>query len=299
MIVAIGDIHGEITKLKALMRILISRGLVGGTVIFLGDYIDRGENSVAALDYLIFLKEKNPNFIFLAGNHEQMLLEAWEVHLNTTLDNFTLKMEIADHYLQDFRDKYGKVRLTPKQVEFLKSLKLSHRTGHMLFTHGGINRQGAIDTWACGIEGPLPKGISRLVRGHVIHPYVTILHDNIAVDTGAWQKDGFLSAVIWKANGYFDAPAVISVGEKPESVIKLTNAPEIKTRRIRIHGWQTGRIVGYQDLEETRRRYQIGHNPYSDHRLLDLLNFLASYHIYLLEEKILIDPIRRNPLKML
>src|SRR5438874_962316 len=111
MIVAIGDIHGEITKLKVLMKTLITRGLVDGTVIFLGDYVDRGENSVAALDYLIFLKEKNPNFIFLAGNHDQMLLDAWEANQQMSSENFMLKMEVAEHYSCEFRDKYGKVRL--------------------------------------------------------------------------------------------------------------------------------------------------------------------------------------------
>ena len=64
----IGDVHGEVTKLKSLIK-LIDKNEANPSFIFIGDYIDKGENSKKLLDYLIELKSKYP-IIFLLGNHE-------------------------------------------------------------------------------------------------------------------------------------------------------------------------------------------------------------------------------------
>ena len=64
----IGDLHGEISKLKILIK-TIKKQTATPSFIFLGDYIDKGENSKRTLDYLIRLKDKHPT-IFLMGNHE-------------------------------------------------------------------------------------------------------------------------------------------------------------------------------------------------------------------------------------
>ena len=44
-------------------------------LVFIGDYIDRGDHSREVVDYLVDLKLRLPESIFLLGNHEQMLLE--------------------------------------------------------------------------------------------------------------------------------------------------------------------------------------------------------------------------------
>lgn len=64
----VADIHGEITKLKNLVKYIISLE-DNPEFIFIGDYVDKGEDAKATLDYLIELKD-NYSCVFIIGNHE-------------------------------------------------------------------------------------------------------------------------------------------------------------------------------------------------------------------------------------
>ena len=72
---AIGDIHGCITALQTLVDFVEPRP--SDTIITLGDYIDRGPDSRAVLDFIINLDEMH-QLIPLRGNHEIMMLDARE-----------------------------------------------------------------------------------------------------------------------------------------------------------------------------------------------------------------------------
>lgn len=71
---AIGDIHGCLDKLVPLMN-MIQLNPDQDLLLFIGDYIDRGGHSREVVDYLVDLKQRLPETIFLLGNHEQMFLE--------------------------------------------------------------------------------------------------------------------------------------------------------------------------------------------------------------------------------
>ncbi len=64
----IADIHGETTKLKKLINHIISID-TRPEFIFIGDYIDKGEDAKATLDFLLDLKSKY-SCVFIIGNHE-------------------------------------------------------------------------------------------------------------------------------------------------------------------------------------------------------------------------------------
>ncbi|MDR3690470.1 MAG: metallophosphoesterase family protein [Fimbriimonas sp.] len=77
MIYAVGDIHGQLEKLRTLLTILRTAGMTDAdTLVFLGDYVDRGPDTAGVIGHLIEMRERRPNTVFLRGNHEQMLLDA-------------------------------------------------------------------------------------------------------------------------------------------------------------------------------------------------------------------------------
>ncbi|MEO6889543.1 MAG: metallophosphoesterase [Ktedonobacteraceae bacterium] len=75
MTYAIGDLHGEVTLLRRLLACLPFRE--EDTLVFLGDCLDRGEDSVATILALQELKRIHPACIFLRGNHEDAWLARW------------------------------------------------------------------------------------------------------------------------------------------------------------------------------------------------------------------------------
>ena len=75
---SIADIHGRLDLLKQLWEKLESEqnlDLSKDKVIFTGDYIDRGPDSLGVLQFIYDLTQKHPdNVIALSGNHEWMMI---------------------------------------------------------------------------------------------------------------------------------------------------------------------------------------------------------------------------------
>ena len=70
-VVIVGDVHGQFYDLVAMLRKLSNRSGPPNKILFLGDYVDRGNYGPEVALYLFVLKLKHPNDIFLLrGNHE-------------------------------------------------------------------------------------------------------------------------------------------------------------------------------------------------------------------------------------
>ena len=137
-IFVVGDIHGCFDKLCALMD-KIPINFKRDQLIFIGDYIDRGSDSVEVVDYLIDLKKRVPGIIFLKGNHEDML----ENYLDGS-DRFTYLLNggqrTLDEYLKRSNDP-GKYPVPSAHLEFFKSLHLYYQTDDYIFVHAGLRKK--------------------------------------------------------------------------------------------------------------------------------------------------------------
>lgn len=75
---AIGDIHGETAHLFKLLSCFPALDS-GDTIVFLGDYLDRGPGSAQVIDYLRKLPTSTPaKVVALRGNHEDAWLRVIE-----------------------------------------------------------------------------------------------------------------------------------------------------------------------------------------------------------------------------
>lgn len=72
-LLAIGDVHGCFTALTTLWQMV--QPSHRDSVVFLGDYVDRGPETRQALEWLV-RESVRANRIFLRGNHEVMMLNA-------------------------------------------------------------------------------------------------------------------------------------------------------------------------------------------------------------------------------
>lgn len=69
---AIGDIHGQLDMLNAALSRIEKDGGPDASIIFLGDYVDRGPDSKGVIERLLGGKIAGKPWRFLKGNHDRM-----------------------------------------------------------------------------------------------------------------------------------------------------------------------------------------------------------------------------------
>jgi serine/threonine protein phosphatase 1 len=188
-IFAIGDIHGMYKLLIELMnKIPLSNG---DTLVFIGDYIDRGDESQQVVSYLLDLRKDRKNTILLRGNHEEIAYDC------------LTGAEEGDAWILNGGNKtiesYGKniVELN-ENINILGNLPLWHSEGKFFFSHAGLNPRKRLsdqthddliwdrDCFYSTKESIVEKeqGIT-LVFGHTPSLSVVQKHSRICIDTGA------------------------------------------------------------------------------------------------------------------
>lgn len=136
-IIAFGDIHG---CYKAAEAAVLLTEKENATAIFLGDCVDRGPDSIKTLEILIKAKMDNPDWIFLRGNHDQMLLDLilgkqipnkqFDVYSGRTSNKEASKVFQKWSELSE----KGKEEIT----KFLESTVFFHETNEWIFVHAPL-----------------------------------------------------------------------------------------------------------------------------------------------------------------
>ncbi len=133
----IGDIHGEISKLRLLIKYIFTLDK-NPELIFIGDYLDKGEDPLAVLEFLTCLNKQHP-CTFLYGNHEYiwMNLEPDDLKMKEYLAKYGGYSTLNSIRMNDFDS--GKDKLLTDHAEFFNNLKPFWKDNSYVAVHSGIS----------------------------------------------------------------------------------------------------------------------------------------------------------------
>ncbi len=213
-VAAVGDLHGRLDLLEALWPKIDAASRVSSarrrTLIFVGDYVDRGLQSRELVDRLL---EGFAGFdtVFLKGNHDDTLLQfltdptigdAWRNFGGLeTLRSYGIAHTPEKNWSQT-RSEFAAV-LPRAHLEFFKNLKLHATIGDYLFVHAGIRPRIPLEDqsetdllWIRDEFLESPANFGRVVvHGHTPTEKPVVRPNRIGIDTGAYMT-GNLTALI-------------------------------------------------------------------------------------------------------
>ena len=206
--IAIGDIHGNLLALDDLLGQLREDLQPGDTLVFLGDYIDRGADSKGCIDAILkFRDDTEAEVIPLMGNHEEWLLEtlhdhhrhSWLLGMEAfdTIRSYSMEAErilreakaheSAAVYLNRVPLPYEAFfnAVPDNHLAFLQNLRVFHKSVDCICTHGGLDprvselrKQLSRDLiWGAGTFPDGYNGADVVVYGH---------HNNATLDDAGW-----------------------------------------------------------------------------------------------------------------
>ncbi len=219
---AIGDVHGRLDLLDDLL-VRIQRDADahpldrGRSLVFLGDYIDRGAESRGVIERL--LGDPLPGFstVRLMGNHEEAMLAFLEGESDgrdwltygglETLLSYGVPLRRLPHTgpaVSALRESLREA-VPARHVELIRDCALHHSVGDYLFVHAGVRpgipleRQRPTDMlWIrdefLRARVPLPGRV--VVHGHTICDLPQDRDHRIDIDTGAFASGRLTSLVL-------------------------------------------------------------------------------------------------------
>jgi len=132
------DLHGRLDHFVAAIRAVCDECTsLDDTLVFLGDYIDRGPESAQLVKELRKLSDARDKVICLSGNHEMMMFVSMLEHDTipgwlanggvTTLESYTDGLGVLD------------AEAMASDCAWFQSLPLYHTDEHRVYVHAGVN----------------------------------------------------------------------------------------------------------------------------------------------------------------
>lgn len=189
----VGDIHGCVHELDRLLDQLAPSA--DDSIVFLGDYIDRGPDSAGVIERLLRLRCEVAGCVFLKGNHEDMF-SAFLGYEGQYGEAFLYNgggSTLRSYGVENLSPGDIAARLPPAHLEFLRSLKMQHEIGEFLCVHAGLDpgRSLAAQTpedmlWIRGpfIDQPHPFPFTVLFGHTPCREVIIDLPYKLGIDTG-------------------------------------------------------------------------------------------------------------------
>lgn len=137
---AIGDLHGCPDELEVLLDALAPGA--DDTIVFLGDYVDRGPAVQRLVDLLLVLDAEPFTSVFLRGNHEDMLLGYLGLgghHGDVYLDNGGGMTLTSYGLTAGTAPGTASLAAFPKEhISFFRASRSYYLAPPFLFVHAGI-----------------------------------------------------------------------------------------------------------------------------------------------------------------
>lgn len=173
----ISDIHGFAKTLKAMVHEKIKLTPLD-QLFLLGDYIDRGPDSVGVIDFILELQAAEYQVLGLKGNHEENFLENYHGYHTGIYQKYFLQILEAEK-LGRLVDSHK--RLLPAYNHFFNSLPYYFELDHFYLVHAGfrfssgqlLDDYNAMITLRRFAQNPTSKTI---VHGHEITDLAIIQH---------------------------------------------------------------------------------------------------------------------------
>lgn len=213
----IGDLHGCLDKMQAMMALVARDG--GGQaahLVFLGDYVDRGPDSIGVLRAVQALEQAAPDRVTcLMGNHDRMMLGFLEQPEKSgswlnyggreTLQSPQIGVDLSGFgvRMSQQAEALG-AALGPGLRAWLAARPLWWRTGNVVAVHAQTDPRRALDRqeektllWARPPETPVPRTDGLwVVHGHTVVETPQVRAGHVNVDTGACFGGPLSAAVL-------------------------------------------------------------------------------------------------------
>lgn len=242
MIYAIGDIHGRFDLLVKALNTIHLRDDPDKTIVFLGDYVDRGAESADVIDRLIELEKYSGGMkvVCLMGNHERMMLDALE-NGNSYGYMSSWLMNGGHETLESYGAAGNGVvsnapmhHIPQSHIQWMKKLPLYYETEKYFFVHAGVNPDREFDNqkekdllWIREYflktdRGPTTR--KHIVHGHTPHEYdsarVKHKHRRTNLDSGAVWTNILTIGIFDEAKGGEPAGYIFLEGTHDEITVK-------------------------------------------------------------------------------
>ena len=136
----VGDIHGYQQALRTLLDQLAPH--TDDLLIFMGDYVDKGPDVKGVIDDLLALS-KTHTAIFLRGNHDQMLIDAYRDPAKFSIWQCLAGKDPLASYASGSTP--GQLQMVPAEHwAFLETTCRNYfETAEFIFVHGGLRPEVA------------------------------------------------------------------------------------------------------------------------------------------------------------